>query len=271
LGDGSYGLGLSNAWSDEQRRLAGLERLFDPGTFRHLDAIGVAGGMRCLEVGGGGGSVARWMSERVGSSGTVLVTDLDVSGLVDCDRPNVEVRVHDICADTLDDDFDVIHARLLLEHLPSRLAVLEKLISALRPGGWLIVEDLDLSGWLHLSAEQLSCEPKRLGDLFKKLCASSVAMASGSGWDPEFGRNLPAHLVHAALDSVGAEVCTPLVRGDSLESEFPAVSLRELRHVYVDAGYLSDSEVDYILDALGSPASLVAAYPMVSAWGRRPH
>jgi hypothetical protein len=30
VGDASYGMGLSNAWSDERRRLAGLERLFDP-------------------------------------------------------------------------------------------------------------------------------------------------------------------------------------------------------------------------------------------------
>src|SRR5207237_169635 len=77
----SYGLGLSNTWSDEQRRLGGVERLFDPGTRRYLDIIGVSTGMRCLEVGGGGGSVARWMAERIGSSGTVVVTDLDVSGV----------------------------------------------------------------------------------------------------------------------------------------------------------------------------------------------
>src|SRR5690242_21172333 len=35
------------------------------------------------------------------------------------------------------------HARLLLEHLPSRDDVLESLAGALRPGGWLLVEDFD--------------------------------------------------------------------------------------------------------------------------------
>ena len=267
--DVSYGLGLSNAWSDEQRRLAGVERLFDQGTFRYLDVIGIAAGMRCLEVGAGGGSVARWMAERVGSSGSVLVTDLDVSALVGGNLANVEVRVHDICTDPLDDDYDVIHARLLLEHLPARLTVLDKLVTALRPGGWLLVEDFDLTGWVHLPPDRLLCEPKAFGQLYKKLCLGSVAMATTSGWDPEFGRDLPPILAKAGLEEVGSEVSTPLIMGGSPESAFPLLSLQQLRHAYVDRGYMSDAEVDDILEALASPGTMLAGYSMVSAWGRK--
>jgi SAM-dependent methyltransferase len=267
--DASYGLGLSNAWSDEQSRLAGVEKLFDPGTFRYLDAIGIATGMRCLEVGAGGGSVARWMADRVGPSGTVFVTDLDVSALAGCDLPNVEVRVHDICTDPLDNDFDVIHARLLLEHLPSRLTVLHKLVSALRPGGWALVEDFDLTGWVHLPPDRLACEPKRFGVLYKKLCLGSVAMATTSGWDPEFGRDLPPFLAKAGLEQVGSEVCTPLIIGGSPEAAFPLLSLQQLRHAYVDGGYMSDADVDAILEALANPETMLAGYSMVSAWGRK--
>ncbi|MGH8999638.1 MAG: hypothetical protein ACRDY7_09630 [Acidimicrobiia bacterium] len=42
----------------------------DSSTVRHLEALGVGAGWRCLEVGGGGGSVGRWLGERVGSDGT---------------------------------------------------------------------------------------------------------------------------------------------------------------------------------------------------------
>src|SRR6187401_2739324 len=94
VSDASYGIGLSNAAENEQRRLAAVEELFDPGTIRHLDGIGISAGMRCLEVGAGGGSIARAMSERVGPEGWVLVTDLDISTLTECDQPNVEVREH---------------------------------------------------------------------------------------------------------------------------------------------------------------------------------
>src|SRR5205085_4223581 len=191
-------------------------------------------------------------------------TGLDVSGLVGCARPNVEVRVHDICADALVDDFDLIHARLLLEHLPSRLTVLDKLVAALRPGGWLLVEDFDLSAWVHLPPERLLCEPKEFGVVYKKLCAASVEMATASGWDPEFGRDLPPHLVRAGLDQVGSEVCTPLIVGGSLQSEFPSLSLHQLRRALVDAGYMSDGEVDYMINALATPETMVAGYSMVS-------
>jgi hypothetical protein len=106
--------------------------------------------------------------------------------------------------------------------------------------------------------------------LVKKLYAGSLALAAASGWDPEFGRELPAHLVRAGLEQVGCEVCSPVIIGGSVESEFPALSLHQVRSAYVDGGYLSDAEVDDIIDALANPETMLAPYSMVSAWGHRP-
>ena len=51
---------------------------------------------------------------------------------------------HDIVAEPLAAGrFDLVHARLLLEHLPERDAVLAGFVHALAPGGWVVVEDLD--------------------------------------------------------------------------------------------------------------------------------
>ena len=63
-------------------RFAALSALFDSTTRRHLADRGVAPGWHCLEVGGGSGSIATWLSERVGPTGRVTVTDVDdpVSG-----------------------------------------------------------------------------------------------------------------------------------------------------------------------------------------------
>jgi SAM-dependent methyltransferase len=267
----SYGIGLGNDWSDEERRLAGAEELFDPGTFRHLDTIGIAAGMRCLELGGGGGSVARFMAERVGLAGWVLVTDIDAGKLVGCDRPNIEVRVHDICTDPVDHSaFDIIHARLLLEHLPPRLALLDKLIAALRPGGWLLVEDLDVSGWLYLPGERLLCEPKQLHAPYRATIVGSALIGATSGWDAEFGRELPLHLANAGLDRVDGEVRSPLIVGGSSRAAFVSLSLRQLGPVLVDSGSISQRELDYVTAAFESPGAMMAPLTMVSAWGRRP-
>ena len=39
--------------------------------------------------------------------------------------------------------FDLIHARLVLVHVPRRREALAAMVELLRPGGWLVVEDAD--------------------------------------------------------------------------------------------------------------------------------
>jgi hypothetical protein len=50
---------LDNAAEQAPVRFAALPRLYDAGTIRHLEQLGVQDGWRCLEVGGVG---ARWSS-----------------------------------------------------------------------------------------------------------------------------------------------------------------------------------------------------------------
>lgn len=110
---------MDNAWHAARRRLGLLEAEFDEGTRYHLLARGVSNGWACLEVGAGNGSVAEWLSERVGPAGRVTATDLDTRFLEALSRPNLEVSQHDIVADPLPETtFDLIHCRLLLMHLP---------------------------------------------------------------------------------------------------------------------------------------------------------
>ncbi len=266
----SYGLGLSNEWSDEQRRLAAAESMYDRGTFRFLEGVGIATGMRCLELGAGGGSIARWMAERVGPSGAVLVTDIDVSGLRGCDAPNIKVRVHDVCADPLDEDsFDIVHARLLLENLPSRLDVLAKLVKALRPGGWLVVEDLDFSPWLYMPEDRIMCEPQELRATYQAASRVAASLGAEVGLDFEFARDLPVHLMKAGLDRVGSESCAPLVVGGSPEAQYITLSVRRLTDVLVSSG-VGQASVDLLIEAFENPGAMMSFQPMVSAWGCRP-
>src|SRR2546425_1749627 len=135
---------FDNSWEKERERLAGLEVSLDPGTTRILETVGVGPGWMCLEVAGGGGSITKWLCDRVGAKGRVLATDLNTRFLDALGEQNLEVRVHDITADDLPEaTFDLIHARLLLEHLSGRDVALKQMVSALKPGGWLLVEDLD--------------------------------------------------------------------------------------------------------------------------------
>ncbi len=120
----------------ESRRLADLQRLFDPHTFAFLERTGVGAGWACLELGAGAGSVSRWLAERVGRDGKVVALDLDPRFLGDLAAGNVEVRQCDIREDEIEDDrYDLVVTRLVLIHLPGDTTIMGKLVDALKPGG----------------------------------------------------------------------------------------------------------------------------------------
>lgn len=55
---------LDNAGREAPARFAALSAEFDPVTIRHLEHCGVGPGWRCLEVGGGDGSIANEITFR---------------------------------------------------------------------------------------------------------------------------------------------------------------------------------------------------------------
>src|SRR5262249_49957008 len=121
----------------------------DPLTKRRIGALAVRPGWTCLEIGGGRGSITRWLAEVVGSTGRVVATDLQDGFLDTIDAPNVEVLRHDIRRDTLpESSFDLIHARAVLMHIPDDPELLPRIASWLAPDGWLLLEEPDFGMWL---------------------------------------------------------------------------------------------------------------------------
>jgi ubiquinone/menaquinone biosynthesis C-methylase UbiE len=62
--------GLPNAWDQAHRRLELLAACHDDASQRRAAALGVGPGWHCLDAGAGQGSVARWLSSRVGRTAT---------------------------------------------------------------------------------------------------------------------------------------------------------------------------------------------------------
>ncbi len=101
------------------------------------------------------GTITRWLSQRVGSSGYVLTTDIDTRCLETLGLANVKVRRHDIIAGPLPDrTFDLAYARLVLEHLSNPDVALDRMTAAIKPGGWLVVEDFETLPAIPGSEEQ---------------------------------------------------------------------------------------------------------------------
>ena len=68
---------FDNAGRTAEGRYRELSRVYDENTIRHIEQRGIDRGWSCLEIGGGGGSIASWLCARVGVRGRVLATDLD--------------------------------------------------------------------------------------------------------------------------------------------------------------------------------------------------
>jgi SAM-dependent methyltransferase len=198
-------------WHQERDRIGSLEDLFDASTKHHLDNLGLCPGWTCLEVGCGAGSIASWLADRVGPGGRVVATDIDTRFVDGRGRDNLEVRRHDLLSDPLEPNaFDLAHVRALLEHLgEERERALRSLVGAVKPGGWVVVEDID-AGDIRTSVITRYVDPPDAADVFEQVVRAIATFVLKAGSDPTFGRRLPRALKEAGLVNIGAELHAPL-------------------------------------------------------------
>lgn len=236
-----------------------LEQCLDPITTRSLDAIGVKPGWRCLEVGGGGGSVARMLCERVGSSGRVAAVDLDTRFLEEIEHENLDVYRRDVVADGLPGTgYDLIHARLLLVHLPTREKLLEEMAAALRPGGWLLVEDLDIFP-LGALAEGLYAE------VWKAVCSAFETGNMATTWS----RQLPDLFDRVGLGDVEPICHVPVYRGGTPYAEVSTASITQMRPLVLAAG-ATEAQLDDFARLLDDRTQWFHHFAIYSVRGRAP-
>src|SRR5215216_334562 len=131
----------------ELDRLRTLEAIFDAPTQRCLLSTCLGPGWRCVEVGAGAGSIAKWMSDTVGPHGNVLAVDVNTRFLSQLSAPNLEVREADIRAAAIEPgSVDLAHVRFVLIHVREWAEALAAIVASLKPGGWLVLEEPDFSG-----------------------------------------------------------------------------------------------------------------------------
>jgi SAM-dependent methyltransferase len=244
-------------WHKEGERLAAIEALWDPGTRAVIEALGVAPGWRCLEVGAGAGSIAAWLADTVAPDGDVLATDLTTRHLTGRSAPNLEIREHDILADPLPPDrFDLIHARCVVEHLGRR--ALARMLPALRGGGWLVLEAHDWAG--------AASYPD--GEFVERVIEAELDLLTRSGFDRHYGRKLARELESAGLEDVGVDGRLHVYRGASPATAFYRLTLESLAPALLESGDLTPAEIGQALATLDDRGTVFLSPPMIAAWGR---
>jgi SAM-dependent methyltransferase len=251
---------LDNSWDRARRRLSLLEQYLDPMTKRRMTALGIRHGLRCLEVGAGGGSVAAWLCEQIGPTGRVIATDINIELLRDINLPNFEAVEHDITRDDPPESgFDLVHTRWLLHHLSDPELAIRRMIRALRPGGWLLLEDIDFFP-VHTSASKLYVD-------FMVALSGTIVRRSGRGcfW----GRALPGLVADMGLRQVGGEGDFFLLQGGSPIAEFFSLTAEQMREQIIESGDLSANRLDEALALLKSPNFWAFGGGGVAVWGQR--
>jgi ubiquinone/menaquinone biosynthesis C-methylase UbiE len=241
-----------------------LSALYDAKTVRHLEQLGIERGWSCLEVGGGGGSIASWMCERVGDQGRVLATDIEPCFLRKLLFNNLEVRRHDIRVEGLPElQFDLAHTRLVLHHLPGRELALRRILASLKPGGWMVVEEFDF-----LSA--LPNPDLILGEKDLPILRACYQALTARGVDLVYGRRLPQSLRANGLVNVGAEATLSLWKGQSPGTRLFRISLEELADSILRSGLISEAEFEADMKRLDQQDFLMPSPMMWTAWGQVP-
>jgi ubiquinone/menaquinone biosynthesis C-methylase UbiE len=158
----------------------------DPVRQRLVDA-GLSTGQHALDAGCGPGLITQHMAEIVGPSGMVVGIDTNRQSIAQATRlagghRNVTFMATDIRALGLADaSQDFVWSQFVFEYLPEPEPVLAELVRVTRPGGRVVVSDIDGAG--------LANWPFR-SEMATKLQRVIETLRSATGFDAHIGRKM---------------------------------------------------------------------------------
>jgi SAM-dependent methyltransferase len=244
----------------EQQRLALMSSLLDPLELARLDQLGVRPGWRCLELGCGNGSIAQALAVRVDPTGHVVASDIDIAYIADLQMPCLEVRRIDILHGALETGcYDLVVGRALLHHLkPARMA-LERMVSALKPGGVL----------LSIEPDMLPCTVTQ-PEAMRAFWAGWLNWSAEAGIDYSIGRKIPAWLDALGLQDVAGEGHTAMFNGGSLWATYWTATIQELAPRLLQSGHITAKMLEEFQALYRDPHYWTSIMTFTGNWGRKP-
>lgn len=252
-----------------KKRLDLLARVMLPTTMQLFDRVGLIRGMKCMDVGCGGGHVTISMARVVGPEGRVIGTDTDADILAlareDAEAAkitNVEFQQQDACARLWQDEFNVAYARFVLSHLGEPHICLAAMVQACAPGGIIVIEDTDFAGSF--------CYPtcaayERYKELYQELLQRR-------GGDSNIGPKLPAMLRQAGIQEVELNVIQPAhINGEG--KLMAPITMSRISDALTAEGLATESEVQQLLTELnyvvGDSETVISLPRIFQVWGKR--
>lgn len=249
----------------EREQLRLLAAAYNGASQRRLESLGIGRGWHCLEVGAGGGFLTKWLAETVAPNGSVVALDRNVQFVRELGLAGVEAREADIVEDEIEKGaFDLVYSRFVVSHLADPVRALHKMAAALKPGGWLMVEDSDYASYRAAGGTHL------LSAVFDATVQKGLAYFQAKGAiQPTFGRAMPACVAALDLEPVSSETVELRHKGGSPQARALKQTFALSSDELVVAGAISQREKDGRLQALDDPTFGYIEVIHV-AWGQKP-
>ncbi len=247
-----------------QEQMELLSVMLDATTTESLGEVGVGPGWNCLDVGAGGGSVARWLAERVAPDGSVVATDIATDNLPE--SPGVRVMRHDINNGVPPaGPFDLIHARLVLLHLPNREEIFARLVDSLAPGGWIVLAEYGTRLSYALAAP--TSADMELFDRVQQIGHREVGPAAGQSllWAHE----MYGHMRAAGLINMGSREFSRTTVGGDAGSRYHRNLIAQVHQPMVRVG-ATEAELERYRELLLAPEFHAWFYQFITTWGQKP-
>ena len=256
----------------EVQRLLVQGQLLNDFTRRALEDAGITAGMKVLDVGCGPGDVSLIAAELVGETGSVLGVDANASVLEVAELRaqatgfrHVSFLAGDIRQLPLDQDFDAIVGRLILEHVPDHLAILHRLLQHLRPGGVVTFQEYDMEGAIDAGLPR--------SPLWEQAGSWCIQTFQKVGVEIRMGMKLSSTFLEAGLPAPQMRYEAAVGFGPAWPGyEWLADSVRSLLPLIVKFGLATEEEVevetlaDRIRAEIVSQQGVACLPALISAW-----
>jgi len=251
-----------------RNRLRLLSQVMGPENRTLLAEVGIPENASCVDLGCGGGDVTAELARTVGRAGKVLGIDRDPVVLdiarqeaLELGLINISFECHDVMTWEPQADFDVVYARFLLTHLPDPLKVLRNVRSSLRPGGMIIIEDIDFRG--HFSEPDCPALQRSV-----ELYGATVRNRGG---DAYIGPRLPALIRKAGYQNIQMRMFHPAAMEGGIK-HLICVTLESIAASVIEDGLAAPSELRKTIDELNAfardPRTILGGPRVFQVWGQ---
>lgn len=255
----------------EKARLQLQARVWAPEAEALFDAINVAKGWACLDVGCGAMGVLGPLRRRVGANGRVAGIEMDPDLLSaarqyveDEQLSNIELFQGDANENNFSpESFDLVHERFVLPHVPQPEALLKEMMVLTKPGGYVVLQEPDHSSWNFWP-------PCSAWQPLLKILESALALRG----DINIGRRTFQMATEAGLENVTIRAAVIALQHSHPYMKMPLVAAAAMRPHILSAGLAAEAELDELLQAVEAhtavASTIMITFTVTQVWGQKP-